>query len=207
MAEQTTRQFGPDAQARRERKAARDASFKAAALDALDVGKGWSGPGRGRDPFEPGVELATKRPSAAVELGRPLKPSERREIKHQVLAKQAGKQQTGRPTAGQAKKPTIDEYLESLTERQRDEIEESGWFRGLDDRHQADVRRRLALLEEVEQEAQYEFDRWREEQELETYEDDADVAAAISGPLYAGDPEDVYDDDFEEDEFEEEEEL
>ncbi len=54
----------------------------------------------------------------------------------------------------QRETPSIDAYLESLSERQRRELELTDWFANLDARHQADVRRRLAALEEDEAEAE-----------------------------------------------------
>jgi hypothetical protein len=118
--------------------------------------------------FDGGAELATARATAALEAGRPLRPSERRQVRREVLGQPAGQQADGQ---SQRRGPTIDEYLESLSERQRDEIEQSDWFQNLDERHQADVRRRLAVLEEVEAEAEYEFAVWKEEQELAAQED------------------------------------
>lgn len=143
---------GRPAEERRQHRTERAAKWKAAVAESMDLGRGWTGPGRGRDPFDAGVELATKQATAAREAGRPLRPSERREVRREVLAQQAGTK-----PAGQARRPTIDEYLESLSERQRDEIEQSDWFQNLDERHRADVRRRVDALAQVEEEAEYEF--------------------------------------------------
>jgi hypothetical protein len=154
--------------------------------------------------FDGAADLAITKANAAVERGRPLKLHERRDLPSAELARQAGQQ----PAQGQRRRPTIDEYLERLSERQREEIEQSVWFQGLDERHQADVRRRLAVLERVEAEAEYEFQIWKDEQQLANIDDDvswrrdvhavdedwsaltdaerqagADVAAAISGPI------------------------
>jgi len=180
-AEQTTRPgsgFSPEAQARRQRKAERAERFKAAALDALDVGRGYTA-GEGASRVLDGAEeLATRRATAAVELGRPLRPNERRQIRRETL--EQGQQQ-------QRRRPTIDEYLERLTQRQRDEIDQSAWFQNLDERHQADVHRRLAVLEQIEEEAEYRVARDLEEQAL-LEEEDQDESSAW----------DESDDDFEE---------
>jgi hypothetical protein len=167
---------GRPAEERRQRKAERDARFKSAVAEAMDFGKPRP---QLHDPFDAGAELATKRATAAVELGRPLRPSERRQVRREVLARQAGTK-----PAGQSRRPTIDEYLVSLSERQRDEIEQTDWFRGLDERHQADVRRRVDALAQVEEEAEYEFQIWKEQRSLANIadddDDDVDWAAAAS---------------------------
>lgn len=217
--------FGPEAQRRREFKSARAARTKAAALEALDVGRGWEPHGpqqKVADPLDAGTELAVTRAAAANERGRPLRWQEQRDVRREVLARQAREQPAGQP---QRRRPTIDEYLESLTERQREEIEQSAWLRSLDERHQAEVRRRLAVLEPVEAEAEYAFQMWKAEQSLEAIDHDGewvsraewsdddgwsselseaerraadDIAAATAGPLFAGDPAELADDDFEE---------
>jgi hypothetical protein len=161
------RTFGPDAQARREKKAEREASWKEKVAEAMDFGKPRAPV---RDVFDAGTELATAKANAAVDAGRPLRLNEQREVRRQVLEQQAGKSTRKRSSS-------IDEYLESLSERQRDEIELSPWFRGLDERHQANVRCRLAVLEEIEAEAEYEFQLWKEEQQLA-----ADEEAEASEP-------------------------
>jgi hypothetical protein len=178
---------------------------------------------RARDPiFDGAADLATAKAQAAVERGRPLKLHERRALRRDVFARQAGQQPAQQ---GQRRRPTIDEYLESLSERQREEIEHGAWFQGLDARHQADVRRRLAVLEQIEEEAEYEFQMWKEEQALANIDDggswrrdldavdevydwsnlteeerqaSADIAATSAGPLYTGDGSELDDEDFEE---------
>jgi hypothetical protein len=218
---------GQPVEERRRHKAERDARFKSAVAEAMDFGK--PRPHLHDPVFDAGAELATKRVTAAVELGRPLRPSERRQVRREVLAEQAGAQPAGQ---SQRRRPTIDEYLESLSERQRDEIEQTDWFRGLDERHRADVRRRVDALAQVEEEAEYEFQIWKEQRSLANIadaDDDVDwaaaaseetiaaaaetawsdgltaaeqraaedIAAATAGPLYTGDPEEVYSDDLE----------
>jgi hypothetical protein len=107
-----------------------------------------------------------------------------------------------------------------MTPSQRANLEHSERFQQLSEKAQAHVLRRRAALEEVEDEADFEHARWLEEQELAAYEDsepatywpedsaplteserraEADLAAASSGPLYTGDPEEVYSDNIEED--------
>jgi hypothetical protein len=72
-----------------------------------------------RDPiFDGAADLAIGKASAAVELGRPLKPSERRQVRREVLGQQAGQHAAGQ---SQRRTPTIDKYLERLSERQREE--------------------------------------------------------------------------------------
>jgi hypothetical protein len=166
---ETTRPaFGPEAQRRREHKAKRAAAMKAAAAEALDFGK--PAP-RVNDSLEAGVTEALATVNERVALRTARDPRAVQEAQRALAAKKAelrGQQPAGQP---QRRTPTIDEYLESLSQGQRETIEHSDWFHGLDERHQADVRRRLAALEEIEAEAEYEFEVWKEEHELAALED------------------------------------
>jgi hypothetical protein len=209
--ERTTREFGPDAQARRAAKAERAERLRSTALDSLDVGKGWSGPGRGTDPLDAGAELATKMATAAVQAGRPLRPTERREVRRRSLDAQAGK----RPVGQASSKPSLRDRLERMAPSERYEVLNS--IQG--DRERAYIECLVASIAEVEEEVEYEHARWLEEQQLGAYQDEepstywpedsaplteaerraeADLAAETAGPLFQGDPEEVYSDNIEE---------
>jgi hypothetical protein len=157
------RGFQPETQARIQRKAEREQRLKAAAAEALDFGKPRP---QVNDSLEAGVSevLGTTAERTALRTARD--PRAIQQAQRALAAKKAelrGEQAVGQP---QGRRPTIDEYLEGLSEGQRETIEYGAWFLGVDECHQADVRRRLAALEEVEEEAEYEFQMWKEEQEL-----------------------------------------
>src|SRR5690348_1955069 len=64
-----------------------------------------------------GTDLAEARARAAVAAGRPLRGTEKREVRQQVLAQHAG----ARPAAG-GRRPSIRERLEAMNEDQRDAV-------------------------------------------------------------------------------------
>lgn len=168
--------------ARASDKAAQRERFKAAALDALDVGKGWTGPGRGGGSVVDAAiaeAVATTGERANVRAAVATRDPHRIQQASAALAARKAELRQGEAAGGQQRRqrPTIDDYLERLTQRQREDIEQSAWFRKLDERHQADVRRRLAVLEEIEQEAEYRVARDLEEQALLEEEDEDESSA------------------------------
>jgi hypothetical protein len=211
--EKTTREFSPAAQARRDRRAAKAARLREVALDSLDVGRGaWTGPGRAADVVDAGVELATKQATAAVEVGRPLRPTERRQLRRETLDAQAGK----RPVGQASSKPSLRDRLERMAPSERYEVLNS--IQG--DRERAYVEGLVASIAEVEEEVEYKHATWLEEQQLAAYEEaepstywpedsaplteaerraEADLAEETAGPLFQGDPEEVYSDNLEDD--------
>jgi hypothetical protein len=81
---QTTRpEYSPEAQERRAKRAAKAERTKAVVADALDLGKGWSGPQVGDRVLDGGAELAVRQSRAAIEAGRPLRPREKRALRQQ----------------------------------------------------------------------------------------------------------------------------
>lgn len=155
-------------------KAERAARFKAAALDALDVGKGYTA-GEGASRVLDGAEeLATKRATAAVEAGRPLRPNERREVRRQVLGDQAGQRSA---QAAKSKRPTIRERLEAMDWEARAEVVESI----KDPKVKAYVARIAADVDQIEEEAEYRAAVESEERSLhnlEAEEEEFDWASA-----------------------------
>src|SRR2546421_199223 len=69
--------------------------------------------------IEGGTELATKRATAAVELGRPLKGNESRRIRREVLGEQAGRGPAGQP---QPRRPSLRDRLEAMTPDEREAV-------------------------------------------------------------------------------------
>jgi hypothetical protein len=191
--QQTKREFGPEAAARRQRKAERAERTKAVALDALDVGRGGQPV---RDPFDSGIELGLRRASAAVELGRPLRGSEVRKLKRQFRQERVGEQPAGQ-SAGK-RKASVYDWLSSLTPDQRDDYQQGEKFARFSPEAQAYFLRQRALLEEAEDEAEYLLQRDREQQALEDdegrvfnwetldYEDEEPEAADEPEPWGAG---------------------
>jgi hypothetical protein len=111
-------QFSPEVAARRAQRAARAERMKAVCKEAL----GSDGPDttmRARDPiFDGAADLATAKAQAAVERGRPLKLHERRALRHEELARQAG-QTPGQPPRAQP--PRLRDRLEAMSDADRDE--------------------------------------------------------------------------------------
>jgi len=169
MTPQTKREFGPDAAARRAKtaeRAARAERTKAVALDALDVGRG--GP-EVHDTLASAEELATRRASAAIAQGRPLRGRESRAIRQQFREERAGAKPAGQP--GGKRKPTIYEWIEALTPDQRDAYQQSEKFERLSPESQAYFLRQLDLVEDAEEQAEYLAAVEREEQALRDEED------------------------------------
>jgi hypothetical protein len=163
-------QFSPATQARIDRKAERAASFRAAAADALDVGRGWTGPGKGYDPvFDSGTDLSLGLSKAAVEQGRPLRPHERRGKRRELLDQQAGQRAAQQ---AKAKKLSVDEWLERMSPQARAEVELTEKFQNLSEQAQAYVLRRRSALEEVLEEADYRVAVEDEETAFAGYEDE-----------------------------------
>jgi hypothetical protein len=163
--EKTTREFGPEAAARRSKREAREAQRKAVLGKAVvDVFTPHASekPDAHDAALDGGAELATRRSAAAVELGRPLRGSEARKLKRQFRQERAGEQPAGQP-AGK-RKPDIAARLEPLSPAQRDRVIES--MAG-DPEVQAFVIRKRAELEEIELEAEYQVALEREEAALQ----------------------------------------
>ena len=173
----------------------------------LDQGLLRTPAGPGRSMVEDGgSDLAVARAEAAVAAGRPLRPTERREIRHDVFGRQA--------PAGQqpAAKPTLRQRLEAKSPAERRAV--LAGIKG--EREHAHIARTIASIENVEADADFLHAQWLEEQALANDEDampqrywpeepepltedelqaHADIAAATAGPLYTGDPEELYSDD------------
>jgi hypothetical protein len=214
--ERTTREFSPEVQARRERKAAQAERVKAVALDSLDVGRGWSGPGRAPDVVDAGIAEAVATTSERVALRTARGGRAVQEAQRNLAAKKAavrGQQTAGKPTS----KPSLRDRLERMSESERLDVVES--MRPGRERDYVDGL--VVSIAEVEEEVEFRHARFLEEEQLAAYEDaeastywpedsaplteaerraEADLAAETAGPLFAGDPEQVYEDgyDFEE---------
>jgi hypothetical protein len=161
--------FGPEAQARREKREAREAQRKQVLSKAVvDVFTPHASekPDAHDAALDGGAELATKRSATAVELGRPLRPSERRKLRREH------REQAGKPPAGQSagqRRPDIAARLEPLSPAERDRVIES--MAG-DPEVQAFVIRKRAELEEAEEEAEYLLAVEREEAALQNIADE-----------------------------------
>ncbi|MFL5934982.1 MAG: hypothetical protein ACJ75Q_00555 [Gaiellaceae bacterium] len=208
MANQEKRQFGAEAQRRREFKAKRAASMKAATHAALS-GDGVDTTMRVRDPiFDGAADLATAKAQAAVAKGRPLKLHERREVRREELERQGSGQPAGQP---QRRRPSIRERLEAMSPGERDaavasvrDPEVRAYVAGLRDdveRLDAEAEYLVALEGEEALLAEGGPSRyWPEDSEPLTEAElqaEAGIAAATAGPLYTGDGDDVYSDDLE----------
>ena len=91
--------FGPEAQARREKREAREAKRKQVLAKAVvDVFTPHASEKPDvHDAVLDGAEaLATKRSTAAIELGRPLRPSEKRAARRELRQERAGTQPVGK---------------------------------------------------------------------------------------------------------------
>jgi hypothetical protein len=162
----TKREFAPETQARIDRKAERDERMRASALDALDVGRGWSGPGRSPDPvFDGGTDLSLRMSDASVRAGRQLRPHEEREIRRELRAEQAGQRAARQP---QSRKPNIRARLEAMSPAERDAAEATIQ----DPEVRAYAARIRAEVEAVEEEAEYLAAVDHEERTLAEIEDD-----------------------------------
>jgi hypothetical protein len=157
-------QFSPEAQARRARGAQRAESFKAHALAVLDVGKGFTVDEGGSRALDGGTELAVAAASRAVLAGRRLRISEKREVRQQVLAEQAGRQPAGHT---QRRRPSPREWLEAMTPAQRRNIEGTDYFKQQSTEVQARILRLRDEVDEIDVEAaeraEYELASQREE--------------------------------------------
>jgi hypothetical protein len=212
--EKTTRQFGAEAQARRDRRAAKAARLREVALDSLDVGRARPVPGGSADPVEAGVSeaLATTNERAALRAARGGRAVQ--EAQRNLAVKKAEVRQG--PAAGKqasSERPRLRDRLEAMSESERLDVVES--MRPGPERDY--VAGLVASIAEVEEEVDYEHARWLEEQQLAAYEDEepstywpdsgelteserraeADLAAETAGPLYTGGDEEVYSDDVE----------
>ena len=96
-----------------------------------------------------GSDLAVARAEAAVAAGRPLRGNERREIRHDVLSRQAPAGQS------QRRRPTVDEWLERISPEERANIEHSERFAKMSEVARAHVLRRRDAFEEIEEQAEY----------------------------------------------------
>ena len=171
-----------------------------------------------------GSDLAIARAEAAVAAGRPLRGTERRAVRHEVMAAHAAAQP-------QKRRPRLREHLESLTEAERLAAVEKVTP---GTRERAYMERLVESIAEVEYDAELLAAQQNEEAWLAAEDDDepepewtpglnpaearalehevavadpwgsaqASLAAETAGPLYTGDPaelEDGYDvdDDFE----------
>jgi hypothetical protein len=104
-----------------------------------------------------GAEVAEARARASIELGRPLRPSEARQVRAQVR-----KAHAAGPEAAQPGRPTVDEWLERLSPGERATIEQSERFAQLSETAQNYVLRRREALEDVDEQAE-----WLAAQQLE----------------------------------------
>ena len=89
-----------------------------------------------------------------------MRPSESRQVRREALGVQAGQATRSKSYR------TLDEWIESLSERERDFIPRSRWFAGLNKAQQTHVLRRVEAFEEVEEAAEFEFQQWKERQSL-----------------------------------------
>jgi hypothetical protein len=155
----TTRpEFSPAVQERRAKRAAQAERTRSTALDALDVGKGWSGPQATSDVLDGGTELALRQSRAATEAG-PLRGSEQRKLRREFREQPIGRRQ-----------PSTFEWLEQKTPLERDEWVAGEQFASFPEHVQAFVLKERARLEEAEEEAEYRLALQREEDSLEAIE-------------------------------------
>jgi hypothetical protein len=178
---QTRPQFSPEVEARRARKAERAERAKAVAADALDLGRGWSGPTNASRVMDGGAELAVRRASAAVAQGQPLRPAQRRQLRHEF------EQRPGGQPAGQ-RKPNTRARLEAMTPAERDAVE-----RTLTDPEVADYVARIRdEVEDAEELAEYMLATEREEAALANIDDGEDVEWESLGAADAGGAAETY---------------
>jgi hypothetical protein len=166
--ERTTREFSPEVAARRAAKAEREERLRSTALDSLDVGRGWSGPGRASDVVDAGIAEAVATTSERVALRTARGGREVQQAQRELAAKKAevrGQQAAGKP---KSKRPSIRERLEAMSESERDRVVAS--IR--DPQVRAYVAGLRDDVNEVEQEAEYLAAVEREEATLATLKDD-----------------------------------
>jgi hypothetical protein len=122
----------------------------------------------GYDPvMDGGAEIATARATAAIEAGRPLRPTERREVRRTVLAEQAGAQPAGQP---QRRRPSVREWLEAMSPEQRAEFEFTERFQQLSEQAQAHVLRVRESVDAVEEEAEYRHQLYLEDEAVSEHQ-------------------------------------
>jgi hypothetical protein len=142
--------------------------------------------------MEGGAELGAGRARAAVEAGRPLRPSESRAVRHETLGAQAGRQPAGQPAT---KKPTLRDRLEAMSDNDR-EAAIASVTPGT--RARAYIERLVASIRGVEEEADLLVAQEDEERLLAEGEDDytlEEEAQALANIDPAGEWQLVEDDD------------
>jgi hypothetical protein len=181
---ESPRAFGPEAQARRARKAERAARFKVAAEQAaVDV---WSphASEKAKDMIDAATEeaLATTAHRADLRAAVAARDPRAMQAAQRALAARKAELRQGQH-AGQAerRRPTVREWLERMTPEERASVEQTETFARLsataqahllrvrDNVHEIDARAELLFVQERE-------DAWLAEQEDENYlhEDDED---------------------------------
>jgi hypothetical protein len=211
--ERKTREFGPDAQARRAAKAEREERLKATALASLDVGKGWSGPGRAPGVVDAGIAEAVATSSERVALRTARGGREIQQAQRQLATKKADLR-AQQPAGKAASKPRLRDRLERMSESERLDVVESM----RPGRERDYVAGLVASIAEIEEDVEFEHATWLEEQQLAAYEDAEeeevvvdedgvswpasytaeerqaviDVAAANAQPVYSDDLEDAW---------------
>jgi len=164
------------------RQAAQRARFREVAADVMDIGRGYSDRQGASRVLDGATDLAVAAATRATAAGRPLRPNERREVRHEVLGEQAG-----RPEQAQGRRlGSPREWLEAMTSEQRRNVEKTSYFRRLNTEQQA---RLLRLRDDVD-----EIDARAELLLAQEREDDWLAEQSAEGDLY----EDGDEDDFEE---------
>jgi hypothetical protein len=150
-------------------KAAQRARFKAAALAAMDVGKGYTATEGASGVLDGATDLAVAAATRATAAGRPLRPNERREVRQQVLGEQVGRQPGGQP---QRRRPTVREWLERMTPEERASVEQTDTFARLSAKAQAHLLRVRDDVDEIDARAELLLAQQREDEWLAEQEDE-----------------------------------
>jgi hypothetical protein len=178
-APQAKREFGPEAAARRQRKAERAAQTRSVVADAMDIGRG--GP-EVHDTLASAEELATRRASAAIAQGRPLRGRESRAIRQQFRAERAGERPAGQP--GGKRRRSVRERLEAMTPQERDAIELKAAGEPEVLAYTRRIRAEIEALEaEVEDESEYLLQRLHEQDVLAEIEDEEEFDWETLAPV------------------------
>ncbi len=154
-------------------KAAQRARFREVAADVMDIGRGYSDRQGGSSVLDGATDLAVAAATRATAAGRPLRPNERRQIRHEVLGEQPGQPE-------QAQRQRLADpraWLEAMTSQQRRNVETTSYYRKLNAEQQARLLRLRDDVDEIDERAetllaQEREDAWLEESEDEGPEED-----------------------------------
>jgi hypothetical protein len=177
-APQTRRQFGPEAQARRARKADQAARMKAAAQQAaVDV---WSphASETSRDVLDVATEeaLATAGHRAELRAATAARdPRAMQEAQRKLAERKAELRQSQAAAQPQRRRPTVREWLERMSVEERENIEQTETFARLSVRAQAHVLRVRDDVDRIDARAETLLAQEREDEWLAEQEDASDL--------------------------------